>query len=420
MIKIRRSENIIEPSCRRVLLRPFQVGDTKRIQRILDAILALSQDEVAQELQAVRMEFGGRHQRIEQFWLQQYEHRRAAMKAGEHSTARKLLIGAHFTMEYSLESAALFNPSMVWHPDQSDVPPGSRRFILSLRATGEGHISSITFRTGLVSAEGATSVDKPTLFAKAQKVQGSDETGYEAVFPSESLLCERVIFPSSSQESNGIEDARFTEFKSEAGGVTYFATYTAYDGAAIYPRLLETSDFLHFKVRTLAGAEAYNKGMALFPRKVNGRYAMLSRQDNENNFIMFSDKPDVWSQKQLLDSPQVGWERIQLGNCGAPIETEAGWLVLTHGVGAMRKYAIGALLLDLEDPTKVVAKLREPLINPNESERDGYVPNVVYSCGGQIHRGKLVIPYAMSDSASTFATVDLHELISGLRSGHPS
>ena len=390
-----------------------------------------------------------------------------------------MLIGAYFTHEYSPESAALFNPSIVPHPDQSGLPKGALRFILSLRATGEGHISSITFRTGTVSAHHRITLTPPVpfvtepervpnvayakgLFAHKLEEAGvqndfcrrvldklhedftlkelhavllasgltdtSDatavraargilllaESNYEVNFAPDSRLSQRVLFPSAPSQSNGIEDARFVRFQNDDGSFTYYATYTAYDGKITLPQLLETPDFVHFKFSTLNGPAVQNKGMALFPRKINGQYAMLSRQDDENILLMFSDNIHFWQTPKVLLSPAQPWEFIKIGNCGSPIETEAGWLVLSHGVGAMRKYCLGAFLLDLNDPTRVIGRLREPLLSPNESERDGYVPNVVYTCGALLHGRELIIPYAMSDSATSFATVPLDELLAAM------
>jgi predicted GH43/DUF377 family glycosyl hydrolase len=242
------------------------------------------------------------------------------------------------------------------------------------------------------------------------------QSNYEVVYTPEQRLSERIIFPSTPAEINGIEDARFVQFQYDDGRMTYYATYTAYDGEVILPQLLETPDFLHFEIHTLNGPAVQNKGMALFPRKINGLYVMLSRQDNENIFLMYSDQIHFWYAKEVLLKPTYPWEFVQLGNCGSPIETEAGWLVLSHGVGPMRKYAIGAFLLDLRDPSQVIGRLREPLLSPNEDEREGYVPNVVYSCGGLIHGRELIIPYAISDYATTFATVSLDELLTELTS----
>jgi predicted GH43/DUF377 family glycosyl hydrolase len=390
------------------------------------------------------------------------------------------LLGAYFSHEYSLEASALFNPSIVPHPDQSDLPRGSLRFILSLRATGEGHISSITFRTGFLDKHCTITINPPTRYclepaqvpnasyekslfdrklhelglagdfsrqalqglrdsftmeelrtsilgtvkqlrardqetqAAARKILMLAQSNYEVQFAPDSRLSERVLFPTTPSQSNGIEDARFVLFHNEDGTRTYYATYTAYDGKLILPQFIETPDFLHFKFITLNGPAVQNKGMALFPRKINGRYAMLGRQDSENLYIMFSDHLHFWHATQPLLKPKFPWEFIQLGNCGSPIETAAGWLVLSHGVGPMRKYCIGAFLLDRDDPAKVIGRLREPLIKPNENEREGYVPNVVYSCGSLLHGRQLIIPYAMSDYATTFATLSLNDVLAAM------
>ncbi|MBN1561115.1 glycoside hydrolase family 130 protein, partial [candidate division KSB1 bacterium] len=325
------------------------------------------------------------------------------------------LIGAYFSMEYSVESAALFNPSFVWHPDQNNLPEGARRFVMSLRATGEGHVSSIVFRTGYVDKKLQIQMDRPGRFIdRPISFIWDDNEEYTIEFDEKSELDERILFPASLAEKNGMEDARFLLFTDENGSQKYYATYTAFDGISIRSQVIETPDFTKFHIRKLNGVEIQNKGMALFPRKVNGRYAMLSRQDNENNYIMFSDDLYTWNSKQLLLSPQYGWECIQVGNCGAPIETDAGWLVLSHGVGAMRQYSISALLLDIEHPARVIGRLKKPLICPNEQEREGYVPNVVYSCGGIVYENALILPYAMSDYASTIAIVNLEELLKKL------
>jgi predicted GH43/DUF377 family glycosyl hydrolase len=250
--------------------------------------------------------------------------------------------------------------------------------------------------------------------AVARKTLALAQSNYEVQFSPDSRLSERVLFPVTPSQSNGIEDARFVRFQNDDGTHTYYATYTAYDGKLILPQFIETPDFLHFKFITLNGPAVQNKGMALFPRKVNGRYAMLSRQDYENIYVMFSDHLHFWHSTQLVLKPAFPWEFIQIGNCGSPIETEAGWLVLSHGVGPMRKYCIGAFLLDLDEPTQVIGRLREPLIKANESEREGYVPNVVYSCGSLLRDRQLIVPYAMSDYATTFATVSLDEVLDGM------
>jgi predicted GH43/DUF377 family glycosyl hydrolase len=416
-----------------------------------------------------------------EFFLRRFEQNQRYLITDQAlSENQRLLIGAYFTQEYSLEFAALFNPSMVWHPDQSDLPDGDRRVIVSLRATGEGHISSIVFRSGVISTKYGIDLDPTSRFAttpdtrldqsyekalferklleiglagqfvsrvlapledhfsfselreqirislRTEELKGNNftpvakgmlslaESNYTVCFSAGQQLWERVLFPCTPAEEKGIEDARFVEFTDDDGNRTYYATYTAYNGNVFMPQLLETTDFLRFRMGTLNGPEVQNKGIALFPRKIGGLYAMISRQDNENIYIMFSDMVHFWYSKRILLKPTFGWEFVQLGNCGSPIETEAGWLVLSHGVGPMRKYSIGAFLLDRDDPTRVIGRLREPLLSPDENEREGYVPNVVYSCGGQVFRDKLVFPYAMSDHASSFAMVDLGPLLDEL------
>ncbi|MCL4692844.1 MAG: glycoside hydrolase family 130 protein, partial [Candidatus Hydrogenedentes bacterium] len=454
----------------------------ERIAAIIGRALARTEEEAEKELRAVHDEFDSRHFDIEALLLDHYTKVQHHVAAPETlSRARQLLIGALFSGEYALESAALFNPSIVSHPDQSGVPNGCLRFIMSLRATGEGHISSIEFRVGTILPDGCIGMDPVSRFVTVPEVvpnpryrkkdfiiklheMGFDndctsavtgpladaftrsdlvnsvaqirhdtltstfdlqrtlecmqwlaDSNYELQFSSNLALSERIIFPVSANESNGIEDARFVRFVDDDGAVTYYATYTAYNGRAILPQLIETRDFLHFRVLTLNGDAVQNKGMALFPRRINGLYAMLSRQDDENLLIMFSDNPHFWSNPQVLLRPEEAWETVKVGNCGSPIETDAGWLVITHGVGPMRKYCIGAALLDLDDPTKVVGRLRDPLLSPNGDERDGYVPNVVYSCGSMLHGDELILPYAMSDKATAIASVSLNELIAAMR-----
>ena len=482
-MKAIRTRIVIKPDYKRVLYKPFNIMSEERIIKIIGRILTLSEKEVNKELKNVMSDFEERHQRLWVFYLNRYEQMKKYLLTDQQlSDERKLLIGAYFTQEYSVESAALFNPSMVWHPDQSDLPEGSRRFILSLRATGEGHISSITFRSGVIDKENKITISEPTRFVSTsdnitnpvyekqlfekklieldllndfakQILSSLDEnftitdledcinilvrpfrnkvldkeltakailslalSNYEIRYSPDQSLSERIIFPHSPSEINGIEDARFVEFIDEDGQRIYYATYTAYDGKVIFPQLLETKDFLHFKISTLNGPEVKNKGMALFPRKINGLYAMISRQDNENIFLMYSDQLHFWYTKQLILKPTYPWEFVQLGNCGSPIETEAGWLVLSHGVGAMREYTMGAFLLDRNDPSIVIGRLEEPLLTANEKEREGYVPNVIYSCGGAIHGDELIIPYAMSDHASSIAKVNLKELLTELTS----
>jgi predicted GH43/DUF377 family glycosyl hydrolase len=483
-MELKRTEIVLKPNNTRVLFRPFQPLDPNRAMRIVARVMAMSDEEVERVLALVLSEFHGRHQKLQQFFVSRFEHVRQHLLTDEPvSEARQLLIGAYFTQEYSLESAALFNPSIVWHPDQSGLPAGSKRFILSLRATGEGHVSSITFRTGVVDKKNQIEIDKPSRFVRAPEPEPDAEyektlfqhklaelglangfvekvlallddeftlrelhaavatvrrqnrgraaefetvasgiialakSNYEITFSPDQNLSERAIFPYSPTETNGIEDARFVRFEEEDGETRYYATYTAFDGKVVLPQLLETSDFLHFHLSTLNGPEVRDKGFALFPRKINGMYAMLSRQDGENIYLMYSEMLHFWYTKQLILKPTYPWEYVQIGNCGPPIETEAGWLVLSHGVGSMRKYSMGAFLLDLDDPTRVIGRLSEPLLTPNENEREGYVPNVIYSCGGAVHNGELIIPYAMSDYASTFATVSLKKLLAAMLPG---
>jgi len=478
---VQRTQVLLHPDRTRVLLRPFLLARDGRALRICAHINALSEPEVRALWKQVQTEFGERHAKVQEFLRRRFEQVRAFLPAEQtFSEERALLIGAYFSNEYALESAALFNPSIVPHPDQSDLPPGSLRFVLSLRATGEGHISSITFRTGFVDAESQVTINAPTRYclepeqvpsasyekrlferklqelglpgdfssevlrglgdsftleelrmsvtraahqfharnqapgAVARKILMLAQSNYEVQFAEDSRLSERVLFPTTPSQSNGIEDARFVLFTHEDGTKTYYATYTAYDGKLTLPQFIETPDFRYFKFITLNGAAVQNKGMALFPRTIHGRYAMLGRQDHENIYVMFSDHLHFWNTAQVLLEPKFPWEFIQLGNCGSPIETEAGWLVLSHGVGAMRKYALGAFLLDLENPVKVIGRLREPLITPNENEREGYVPNVVYSCGSLLHGRKLIIPYAMSDYATSFATLSLDDVLGAM------
>jgi len=440
--------------------------------------MSLPEDEVGPLLNEVVAEFSRRHQQIRESFLERFEQLRDFLLTDkEISEQRQLLIGSYFVCEYSLESAALFNPSIVPHPDQSDTPPDALRFILSLRATGEGHISSITFRMGIIHADHRIEVMPPAGFLtepcqipnlsydKAQFERKLFELGltneftrrmmdkfgesfaleelraslevemnqsrvsdqnairgmlalaqsnYEVQFQPQQQLSERVLFPATPSQRNGIEDARFVCFQKDDGSYIYYATFTAFDGKLILPELVETSDFLRFRFITLNGPAAENKGMALFPRKINGLYAMLSRQDNENIYIMFSDDVHFWYERKVLLKPIFPWELVQLGNCGSPIETEAGWLVLSHGVGPLRTYCIGAFLLDLDEPGKVIGRLREPLLKPNQSERQGYVPNVVYTCGALVHNGELIIPYAMADHTTGFATVPLDEVLAAM------
>jgi predicted GH43/DUF377 family glycosyl hydrolase len=444
--------------------------------------MSLPEDQVGVLLDEISVEFSQRHREIRKIFLERFgQVCDPLMPDGVISEQRRMLIGSYFLAEYSLESAALFNPSMVPHPDQTDLPLGALRFILSLRATGEGHISSVTFRTGIIHPDNGIEVCSPAGFLtephqipnpvyekglferrlvelgltreltrrvmnklgssfaleelrtslqseqfrlpdgmtqedqeEAQGIWMLARSNYEVQFQPEQHLSERILFPATPSQRNGIEDARFVRFRDDDGTHIYYATFTAYDGKVVVPELVETADFLLFRFITLNGPAAVNKGMALFPRKINGRYAMLSRQDNENIYLMFSDNVHFWNEHQVLLKPVFPWELIQLGNCGSPIETDAGWLVLSHGVGPMRKYCIGAFLLDRDDPARVIGRLREPLLKPDQNEREGYVPNVVYTCGALVRNGDLIIPYGMADHATGFATVALSEVLAAM------
>ena len=376
-IAVQRSNLVLQPDRKRVLLRPFLLPNDERAHTICAQVMALPENEVHVLWEQVRAEFGERHAKTHEFLQRRFAQVQHCFSADQKpSEERQLLLGAFFCHEYSLEAAALFNPSIVPHPDQSDLTPGALRFVLSLRATGEGHISSITFRTGVLDEGGNITITTPTRYchdpsqvpvSSGEKLMMLAQFDYEVRFADDSRLSERVLFPVTPAQSNGIEDARFVLFQNDDGTKMYYATYTAYDGRNILPQFIETPDFLHFKFNTLNGPAVQNKGMALFPRKINGRYAMLSRQDKENIYVMFSEHLHYWHTAQLIVKPKFAWEFIQMGNCGSPIETEAGWLVISHGVGAMRKYSIGAFLLDLNDPTKVIGRLREPLITDRKS-----------------------------------------------------
>jgi predicted GH43/DUF377 family glycosyl hydrolase len=419
-ISIRRHPITLLPQSERVILKPFFPSDGAHTGAVIGRTQRLGEDEAARASNEILRDFGSRHLDFESVLLANYDRALPHIRIETPlSRSRRLLIGAMFTGEYSLESAALFNPSMVAHPDQSGAPEGGIRFIMSLRSVGEGHISSIEFRSGSIDADGEVALDPASGYVSAAQIAPNaryrrKKVVYAIDFPSALAVDERAIFPVSANESNGIEDARFVRFVDRDGSILYYATYTAFNGHSISPQLIETRDFLHFRVLTLEGSAVQNKGMALFPRRIAGRYAMLSRQDNENILIMFSDDPHSWSDASVVVRPAAVWESLKIGNCGSPIETEAGWLVITHGVGPMRTYCLGAVLLDLEDPTRVVGRLERPLISPEGAEREGYVPNVVYSCGSLLHGRNLILPYALSDRITTIATISLDDLLSAL------
>jgi predicted GH43/DUF377 family glycosyl hydrolase len=411
-----------------VIVRPFKPAteprdlnatDKMRANHIVDRVLALDSDTVGSQLADVLDNFSGRHRNLlETFEARADEMEDAFATHGAFSKMQRQLIGAYFLSEYSFEASALFNPSIVSHPDQSDAPKGGLRFILSLRAIGEGHVSSLTFRAGTIAADGNVTIDPTARLASSPRISEhtsqADGEHVELIFKPEEDLSERVIFPVTASQSNGIEDARFVEFTDE-GRTTYYATFTAYSGRAIRSELIETTDFLSFRMRPLTGAAAGNKGMALFPRKIGGKYAMIARQDNENLYLIYSDDLYKWDGGQAILKPEFPWEFVQIGNCGSPIELDEGWLLLTHGVGPVRKYSIGAALLDKNEPSKVLARSREPLLRPEPSEREGYVPNVVYTCGAMRHNDQIILPYAVSDTFSNLATIKISALMQTMK-----
>jgi predicted GH43/DUF377 family glycosyl hydrolase len=414
----------LRPDPARVVVRPFRPAteprdlnptDRTRANHIVERVLRLDADSAARQLSDVLENFEGRHRNL----LEIFETRAADMEEAfdphaELNRTQRRLIGAYFLHEYSFEASALFNPSIVRHPDQTGAPDNGCRFILSLRAVGEGHISSLTFRSGTIAADGSVAVDPTARLASVPKVRirtsGPHGDDVEVSFLSDEELSERVIFPITIAQANGIEDARFVEFNDD-GRKTFYATYTAYSGRAIRSELLETTDFRSFRMNSLGGSAVGNKGMALFPRKIDGRYAMIGRQDNENLYLIYSDDLRVWDAGRPILAPEYPWEFVQIGNCGSPVELDDCWLLLTHGVGPVRKYSIGAVLLDKKDPSKVLARSREPLVYPAPTEREGYVPNVVYTCGAMRHGDQIMLPYAVSDTFTCFATIRIATLM---------
>ena len=417
----------LRPDPARVVVRPFRpateprdlnLTDKARANHIVDRVLQLATDVAASQLAEVLEAFASRHRDLLSIFEARADDMESAFAA--HSTftrTQRQLVGAYFMHEYSFEASALFNPSIVVHPDQSGASEGARRVILSLRAVGEGHISSLTFRCGTIAADGSMTIDPTSRLAAIptirQRRPGPHGDIVEVTFGPATDISEQVIFPVTLAQSNGIEDARFVAFDDD-GKKTYYATYTAYSGRAIRSELIETADFRTFRMSPLSGDAARNKGMALFPRKIGGRYAMLGRQDNENLYLLRSDDLMTWNGGIAMLRPRFPWEFVQLGNCGSPIELDEGWLLLIHGVGAVRKYSIGAVLLDKADPARVLARSCEPLIRPPPSERDGYVPNVVYTCGAMRDGERLILPYAVSDTFSKIATVNIAALLASL------
>ncbi|MEH3106265.1 MAG: glycoside hydrolase family 130 protein [Sphingomonas fennica] len=406
----------------RVVVRPFHIpieaaatpGRPGRVRRIVEAVLALDEVAAEAELELVLRDFEARHWQTRNVFRARYAAIRDALKLDSEtiSGVHQQLIGAYFCHEYSYAAAALMNPSIVAHPDQSGLSDGAIRIAMSLRAVGEGHISSVAFREGIVGPGRTFELMAEPPFATA--ADGALELGNGAIEVHrnrDSSLSGTVLFPMTAAQRNGLEDLRLVQFTHDDGRVEYLGTYTAYNGATIRSELLRTSDFRTFALSPMSGPAARNKGMALFPRKVGGAYMMIGRQDGENVFLIRSDRIDHWGEGQLLLTPEYPWEQVQLGNCGSPIELDEGWLLLTHGVGAMRKYSIGAVLLDKDDPAKVIGRLRQPLLSAADEDREGYVPNVVYTCGALRMDDQLFVPYGVADSSVAFAFVDLKDLV---------
>ncbi len=485
-IEVNRKEIKFRPDATRVIARFLYMNDERAINAIR-SVLNMSENEASFALSQVLRDYSMRHRNISKIFEKHFNKLSnlfdvLGIKPSKVNQSRKALIGSYFTMEYSIESTAFFNPSVVEDPDQSKLGPDEKRVIFSFRAIGEGHISSIVFRSAIIDRNNNLIIEpvgkmlaeaeriKRHIYNKKSFIRKLDEMSvfnnkispvfvleklgdsftygelkraveetrkthqlspnkeliinqmmwlalshYEIEFSLDSAISERVIFPISDTEKNGMEDARFVKFTDENGEVTFYATYTAYDGMSVLPKLLSTKDFYHFKGLPIHGELAQNKGMALFPRKINGKYAVLCRIDGVNNYIAYSDNINIWREARLIQKPKYPWELVQVGNGGSPIETEEGWLVITHGVGPMREYGLGASLYELDNPEKEIGRLKTPLLVANNEEREGYVPNVIYSCGSIIHNRNLIIPYGMSDYASTYASINLNELLNELK-----
>lgn len=422
----------IRPDPSRVIVRPFRPSieladlkptDRTRANHIVDRVLALNDPRASALLQEVMENFEYRHRNLPAILESRADGMDSSFLAqGPFSDVQRQLIGAYFLQEYSFESSALFNPSIVSHPDQTGVADGAKRFVLSLRAVGEGHVSSLTFRSGTSFADGSITIDPTSRLAALPAILerkcGPSGDAVDVAFDPNQGLSERVIFPVTLEQSNGIEDARFVCIK-DGGSAAYYATYTAYNGRDIRSELLTTTDFVTFCLSPMTGAATRNKGLALFPRKINGRFAVIARQDNENLYLIYSDDLYHWERGVELLRPVFPWEFVQIGNCGSPIELEEGWLLFMHGVGPVRKYSIGAVLLDKDDPSIVIGRTAEPIIRPELTEREGYVPNVVYTCGGMRHGSRIILPYAVSDTFTKIIALEIADLLEAMNIGTP-
>lgn len=420
---------LLRPNPARVVIRPYMPSvetykyaapDRPRAQRIADRVLGLDDDALRDELERILRDFSGRHRDVSSIFRRRFrEVEGIEICKCQVTDDQAVLIGAHFCNEYSYEAAALFNPSIVLHADQTGIPAGSSRFVLSLRGVGEGHISSVTFRTGVVSVDGAVAIDPPSprpVVLATEVIEEGDHgpAGVRITCDGSHDLSEIVIFPAMPSQRRGIEDIRLVRFEDDGGAATYYGTYTAFSGSSIRQELLSTTDFRTFELKPLSGDATASKGMALFPRRIDGTFAMLGREDNENIWFLRSKDIHRWDGGAKVVEPRWPWEFVQIGNCGSPLEIDEGWLVLTHGVGAVRNYCIGACLLDRDDPTKLLARTTFPLIRSDTEEREGYVPNVAYSCGSMIHERVLILPYAVADSFTTFATMPLDRLLKAM------
>ena len=410
-MRIERLSTILKPNPRRVICQSYNISKDN-VWRISEQLVSYTDDQMEALYHQLMAGFGSRHRNLEPLLDRHFhELENHLPKSIQLSPVAKRVLASFFSKEYSFEAAALFNPSIITNANQAATGKDVMQFIMSLRAAGEGHISSVEFIGGSYNNGGSIRLDPVSAYATIpQSIRSVNDSTIELEFDPDTKLSERIIFPVTPEESNGIEDLRMVKY-TESDTPVYYGTYTAYDGKCIRSKLMETKDFLRFRLHRLNGAAIRDKGMALFPEKIDGKFAMISRQDSENLRIMFSDDLLHWDESHILLKPQLPWELAKVGNCGSPLKTNEGWLLLTHGVGAMRKYSMGICLLDLRNPSKVQARLKEPLIDPNDQEREGYVPNVVYSCGGIIHRNWLLLPYAMSDSASGFARINIDELL---------
>ena len=420
------STEILRPDPSRTVIRPFELSDPdgfdnqthSRPERIAARVLAMDNDLLETELKRVMGNLRDRHHDADEAVLRRYEEVKTTARCGEANRDRQLLIGAYFSEEYAFESAALFNPSIILDENQNDVAEGGVRFVLSLRGIGEGHLSSVTFRNGTWDPTGGFSVAPASPIAVAPRIERGDDFSDGTIKVHCDIgddISEAILFPVTDSQARGIEDLRLCRFVEEDGEVHHYGTYTAYSGSAARSELLQADGFRSMTLQQMTGSAADGKGMALFPRRIDGRYAMLTRQDNENLRLAYSDSLTHWGDGEVVLAPEYFWEFVQIGNCGSPIEIDEGWLVLTHGVGSVRNYCIGAALLDRDNPAKVLGRMTLPLVHPSPKERDGYVPNVVYSCGALVHDRTLLLPYGVADNFATFAHVALDDLLAALR-----